>query len=134
MSTESKVAKIYNLTDVTTPVLEKHRMLDAHIAIGTRMCAPGEYVEQEDTPTLRENCRHLVAIGALSIDQVPPPYTLARTAKAGGNVPSPAHVQHLNVKETKVAEDAPAPAAPAPEPVEAVAVAAEPKPANRTRK
>jgi len=132
MSAESKVVKVYNLTDVPTPVLEKHRTLDQHIAVGNRMCAPGEYIEQEDTPTLRENCRHLVSIGALSIGLVPPPYTLARTAKAGSNIPSPAHVQHLEVKETKVAEDAPAPAAPAP--VEAAAVVAEPKPATRARK
>jgi hypothetical protein len=130
MSAESTVVKIYNLTDVHTPVLEKYRMLDQHIAVGTRMCEPGQYIEQEDSPTLRENCRHLVSIGALSIGMVPPPYTVARTSKASGGVPSPVHVQHLNVQETKVADSTPAPA-PA---VEAEVAPAEPKPAPRARK
>lgn len=130
MSAESKVVKVYNLTDVHTSVLEKYRMLDQHIAIGTRMCAPGQYVEQEDSPTLRENCRHLVSIGALSIGMVPPPYTVARTSKMDGAVPSPVHVQHLDVKETKVADDAPVPASVP----EVEAAPAEPKPVFRTRK
>jgi hypothetical protein len=120
--------RVYNLTDVSTPTLEKHHLLKAHIAIGTRMCNPGEFVEQEDTPSLRSDINFLVSIGALAVDQLPPPYVLARTSTiAAQNVgPLPVHIGHLNVQETKVAADpppAPAPEA-APEPAPVVDTAA----------
>ena len=108
MSEESKLVKVYNLTDVSTPTLVQQKLLNSHIAVGTRMCNPGEFVEQEDTPTLRSDCRFLVSVGALSIDALPPTYVAARTAaaaKTGG--PLPVHIQHLDVQETKVAQDPP---------------------------
>jgi|SRR6478609_2955163 len=112
MSTESHFVKVYNLTDVETPTLAKHHMLNAHVAVGTRMCNPGEFVELEDTPVLRSDVKFLVSIGALALGSLPPPYAQARTAKlAEGGVLS-VHIQHLDVPETKVAAD-PVPAAPA---------------------
>lgn len=112
MSTESQFVKVYNLTDIETPTLAKHRMLHAHIAVGTRMCDPGEFVELADTPVLRGDVKFLVSIGALALGQLPPPYVQARTAKLAEGGSLSVHIPHLDVAETKVAAD-PVPAPPA---------------------
>lgn len=129
MSAPANMVKVYNLTDVATPNLDKQKMVNQHIVVGTRMSAPGEFVEVDDSPKLRTDCEFLVSIGALSIGATPPPYTAARLAQKANNT-SPALVRHLDVAETKVAQDPPAPA-PAPEPVveeEVAVVPASPKP------
>lgn len=131
MSSEPKTVKVFNLTDVSTPNLEQRKFVNQHIAIGGRMCEPGQYIEQTDSPQLREDCKHLVSIGALSIDTLPPPYRMARAAKdnADGLV-SPAHIQHLDIKETKVVDVQPAP----PAAIEAEATPAiEPPPVEEPR-
>lgn len=137
MSSEPKTVKVFNLTDISTPNLVQRKMLDHHIAIAGRMCEPGEFVEVEDSLSLREDCKHLVAIGALSIGALPPPYMQARNAKtsSGGNL-SPARVGHLEVKETKVAEDPPAPPSPPADtsaPAETPAPVASSKSSNKNR-
>lgn len=105
MSAAPTTVKVYNLTDIPTPNLEQRMMVRQHIAIAGRMCEPGAFVEVVDSPLLRVDCKHLVSVGALSIGSLPPPYMQARNAKesSGGNAPS-ARVQHLEVKETKVAD------------------------------
>ncbi len=108
MSDHAKMVKVYNLTDVATPNLDKQKMVGQHIVVGTRMSAPGEFVEVEDSPKLRTDCEFLVSVGALSIGATPPPYTAARLALKANNT-SPALVRHLDVAETKVAQDPPAP-------------------------
>src|SRR5665213_1778445 len=105
MSTEAVAVKVYNLTDVSTKNLEQRKCVNQHIAIGNRMCEPGQFVEVTDSASLRADLKHLVAIGALAIDALPPPYRAARAAQdyASGLVP-PARIQHLEVKETKVVD------------------------------
>lgn len=93
--------KVFNLTDVPTKVLEQHGLVSKHIAVGTRMADPGEYVEVEDTPTRRADLAHLVTVGALSIDSVPPAYTKARGAADASAGKAP--IGHVNVRETRVA-------------------------------
>lgn len=103
-----KTVKVFNLTDIVTDNLTRRGHTEQHIVIGDRMCAPGEYVEVADTPSLRATTKHLVQIGALSLDSLPPPYTAARQMKentASKRTSSPAH---LNVQETAIAADAPA--------------------------
>jgi len=98
--------KVYNLTDIKTPVLEQRGLSDQGIAIAGRIVNPGEFVDVEDTPTSRGNLAYLLQVGAVAIDQLPPPYVLARQqaqASAGG----PRMRQHVEVGETKVAGEPP---------------------------
>lgn len=119
MSTEPTRVKVYNLTDIETPNLKQRALLNQHIAIGGRMCEPGEFVELEDSPVLRADTSHLVAVGALAIDRLPPPYAKARIDKHAGAGPLPIHIQHADIQETKVADPEPAPVQEAPTPAPA---------------
>ncbi len=102
--------KVFNLTDVETEVLKSRSLMNQHIAVAGRMIVPGEYVEVEDTPIVRSNILHLVQVGALSIDSLPPPYTQARklveAQSSAGRVSA-----HITLHETKTAGE------PAPQPV-----------------
>lgn len=100
---ESKMARVFNLTDVKTPTLEQYGLVSQHIAVGNRMCEPGQFVELEDTGEMRAHLAHLVKVGALSVNEVPPKYAVARATldSTMGKV-SHARVQHLELKETKV--------------------------------
>lgn len=103
--------KVYNLTDMPTSTLTQRGLLLQGIAIAGRLVDPGEYVDVEDTPTSRGNLEYLLQVGAVAIDQLPPPYVLARQlaqANAGGSRMR----QHVEVVETKVADE-PAPRSPA---------------------
>ncbi len=114
--------KIFNLTDVPTAVLEQRGLVNQHIAVGGRMCSPGEFVAVEDSATLRANVEDLVRIGALAIDQPPPPYMLARQQAEAASKPGELPVRaHIDMKETRVAgEPPPGPPAAAGEGVTAV--------------
>ena len=110
--------KVFNLTDVETPVLLQRGLVDQGIGISRRMVAPGEYVEVEDTAETRAKLEYLLTVGAVSIDQMPPSYALARNAKqsTASNTGHLAAIttKHVAVNETKVAgEPAPSPAVPA---------------------
>ncbi len=101
--------KVFNLTDVETEVLKSRGLVQQHIAVAGRMIVPGEYVEVEDTPVVRANILHLVQVGALSIDALPPPYLQERKlveAQSSARVSA-----HVTVNETKTAGE------PAPQPV-----------------
>jgi hypothetical protein len=113
--------RVYNLTDVSTPVLEQRGLLDQHVAVAGRMVAPGEYVDVEDTPTARANIALLLQLGAMAIDKLPPPYVLARQQAAASSGKLAAHIgQRVELNETKVAGETP----PAP-PAEGATVVAE---------
>jgi len=103
--------KVYNLTDVPTKVLEAQHLVNQHIVVGKELVSPGGSAEVEDTPHQRGSLDHLVAVGALSIDKLPPPYALAKS-KPGqtSNVTHPAEVREL------VREPEPEPVALPPEP------------------
>lgn len=100
--------RIFNLTDVATSVLERHGLVDQHLAIARRMVNPGEFVEVEDTSTTRVDLQFLLQVGAVSIDQLPPGYAQSRQIKVaqsvavGGRVGIP--VRHVDMRETKTVE------------------------------
>lgn len=99
----ASLVKVYNLTDVSTPSLVQQGLVSQHIVIGDRMCSPGEYVEQVDSHVLRQQLRHLVSVGAISIGALPPPYQQARTDKnALSGRYATARTSHLDIAETKV--------------------------------
>lgn len=94
--------RVFNLTDIPTKVLEQQRLVEQHIAIGRRMSIPGEYVDVEDPAgILRAKLTHLLTVGAVSIDQVPPAYAKAKQTSSGhlGSIP----VRHVTINETRVA-------------------------------
>jgi hypothetical protein len=108
--------KVFNLTDVETPVLKQRGLLAQSIGISRRMVAPGEFVEVEDTPEVRAKLEYLLTVGAVSIDQAPPTYAKVRQdrqaqAQGTGHLAS-VPVRHVALQETKVAGE-PVPTSPA---------------------
>lgn len=103
------MSKVYNLTDVSTPTLVQYGLVEQSIAVGGRMIAPGEYAEcQNNGGHLMLILEHLLTVGAVSVDKVPPPYVKARAqkdAEAGGK-PSNAPA-HLAMSETKITDAGP---------------------------
>ena len=99
--------KVYNLTDVETPVLVQRGLVNQHIVVGKCMVNPGEFAEVVDTAHVRGKLGYLLTVGAVSIDLVPPNYVRAKqsaipTTGFHGSIP----VRHMEIKETK-AVDAP---------------------------
>jgi hypothetical protein len=95
--------RVYNLTDVSTPVLERYSLLNQQIVAHRRVIEPGQFVEVEDTPTMRARLSHVLTVGAVSIDQLPPAYLRAKQLLAPqsgtfGSLP----VRHIDVQETQV--------------------------------
>jgi hypothetical protein len=95
--------RVYNLTDVPTPTLERYSLLNQQIVAHRRIIEPGQFVEVEDTPTMRERLSHVLTVGAVSIDQLPPAYIRAKQLQAPqtgtfGSLP----VRHVEVQETPV--------------------------------
>lgn len=97
--------RIFNLTDVATPVLEQHKLVDQHFAIARRMVNPGEYVDIEDAPNVLRDLQSLLQVGAVSIDRVPPAYAMARQAQQVTSQSRLAGipVRHVSLKETGIA-------------------------------
>jgi len=94
--------RVFNLTDVSTKVLEQQGLLNQHFAVGGRMVVPGEYIDVEDANgVIRGHLVHLLTVGAVSVDCVPPAYAKAKQTTSGhlGMIP----VKHVVMNETKVA-------------------------------
>lgn len=106
--------KVYNLTDVATKVLVAQHLVNQHIVVGKELVSPGGSAEVEDTPHLRANLEHLLAVGAVSLEKMPPPY---------------AHAKSKPGLTSNVAQPAEEPAPPAPLPSrEFEALSSEPEP------
>lgn len=101
--------KVFNLTDISTPVLEQRGLVEQHIAVGRSMIRPGEFAEVEDTPHTRSKLDFLVTVGGVAIDSLPPNYVKAREAlAASGGRPSPLSplpARHVEISETRPASD-----------------------------
>lgn len=69
--------KIFNLTDVSTPVLEQRHLTKQTFSVSGKDIAPGASIEVD--PSVREHAvaqtAFLVACGALALDKVPDSYT-----------------------------------------------------------
>lgn len=107
--------RVFNLTDIETPTLKQRGLVGQHFAVGTRMVAPGEYIELPDTPSTRADLHYLLTVGAVCLDTPPPPYAVARQAKeANAGHLAPIAVRHVEMRETALANEP----APNPMPVE----------------
>lgn len=76
--------KVCNLTDVSTPKLEQHKLVKHSISVAGRLLAPGESTDVPDDQLdgIRKGVQALITAGALSIGPQPPAsYLLARDAK-----------------------------------------------------
>lgn len=59
--------RVYNLTDVSTPVLVSRELVRAPVQVGGVMIQPGKFA---DIPN-PAGARDLLSIGAISVDQIP---------------------------------------------------------------
>lgn len=96
--------RVFNLTDIATPVLEQHKLVDQHIAVARRMVNPGEYADIGDAPNALHDLQFLLQVGAVSIDRVPPAYAVARQTRqeAIQTRLSGIPVRHVDMKETAI--------------------------------
>lgn len=100
--------RVYNLTDVSTPVLEQRGLVGQHIAALGRLVNPGEFIDIEDSPRSRADLQYLLQVGAVSIDALPPPYVMARQQAAASAGKLAANIgQRVELKETKTAGEPP---------------------------
>lgn len=67
--------KVFNLTDVSTDVLEQYQMLNHTIEVGGQSVGPGASIEvDEPEAQLRSRLEHFLAIGAVALDSPPEKY------------------------------------------------------------
>lgn len=74
--------KVFNLTDVETPKLKQHGMLNQSFAVGDKMISPGASEDIDDATFARvqPELQKLTEIGALSCDAAPDTYKSAKTS------------------------------------------------------
>lgn len=96
--------RVFNLTDIATPVLEQHGLVNQHFAVARRMVNPGEYADIGDAPNALHDLQFLLQVGAASVDRVPPAYAMARQTLQNANPTrfSGVPVRHVDMKETAI--------------------------------
>lgn len=83
--------KVYNLTDVETPKLKQHGLMNQHIAVGEKMVAPGgdEDIDDATFERVQPELQKLVELGALSCDVAPDAYKSKKTSAEPVPTPPP---------------------------------------------
>lgn len=70
--------KIYSLTDISNKELVKNGLFQKPLVIWKYVLAPGEVLEVEDEPLIREQIKAYVALGAMALGELPASYTVAK--------------------------------------------------------
>lgn len=76
--------KLFNLTDMPTPVLEKHGLVRQVLVVRSTVIPPGASAEVENTDAARREAKSYVRAGAMAIDILPSGYVLAKERAAKG--------------------------------------------------
>lgn len=82
--------KVFNLTDVETPKLKQHGLLNQTVVVGGKPIAPGASMTFEGTPSERASAKHAAKVGAVSVDALPGAYTTAKASSASPMPKAPA--------------------------------------------
>lgn len=93
--------KVFNLTDVETPELKQRSLVNMTFAVGPALLAPGDSTEVDEAyiATARDGLQELIAHGAASYGEQPPPAYVRRKANAApvaeppAEAPPPAQVR-----------------------------------------
>jgi hypothetical protein len=88
--------KVFNLTDVETPVLKQRGLCQQTFAVGKALVAPGQSADVDDAylAQLGPGLRQLVSYGAAAVGQPPASYRLAKEKMAPvASAPEPAPAQ-----------------------------------------
>jgi len=78
---DQKTMRVFNLTDIQTPALERQGWVGNTFVVGKTPIAPGKY---EDVPRTVENLRKLQAalrVQAVAVDQPPPTYLVNKASR-----------------------------------------------------
>lgn len=78
--------RIYNMTDVATPKLKQHKLVNQTLSISGLLIAPGESAELRGSVEDHAHVRHVVAVGAAAVDDLPKEYAKAKVRKAPATV------------------------------------------------
>lgn len=73
--------KVFNLTDVPTPLLERRGLAKTAFKVGSTVVVPGSSVEVKDTGANRQELASFIAAGAASIGRPPKGYEPAPKEK-----------------------------------------------------
>ena len=84
--------KIFNLTDIETPLLKQHKLVEHTFAVGPKLLGPGEtaVVDDQYAASVRAGIQVLVAVGALYVGAQPPPLYVIAKEKRRPPPPPPA--------------------------------------------
>jgi hypothetical protein len=112
--------KVYNLTDVSTPVLKQRHLEDQTFSVGGHDVAPGASVDvlDEERGHITAQLAFLIGCGALSVDKIPDSYTSGKQKvlenkykdiKDTRESANPTPVPPVKVEVKSTHEDLPAP-------------------------
>jgi hypothetical protein len=74
--------KVFNLTDVETPLLAQHGFVRQTFVVRDKLIAPGEHADVQNDYLAERALEHLVPIGAAAVDELPAAYVLAKSRAA----------------------------------------------------
>lgn len=73
--------KVFNLTDVSTPTLQRLGWVNMVLVAGPALIEPGGEVEVGDTPLIRRDIQCFTKQGALAVGSRPPAYLVAKSER-----------------------------------------------------
>ena len=96
--------KVFNLTDVETPLLKQRGLGSQHIAVGDKLLAPGTDADIDDATLerTRPELQRMVSLGTLALGEVPADYKAAKekATKKAPAAPAPESDTAAPEKET----------------------------------
>lgn len=96
--------KVYNITDVATDKLKQHGVVNQQIVVDTALIAPGGSAEIADSAHTRSQMAHLLNIGALAVDKLPPSYASEKAKNVAPVAAKPSVIDAKHFEEPKKEE------------------------------
>lgn len=96
---EKNTVTVHNLTDVATDTLKAYGLVEQQIAVDKDLVRPGESVEVPRDPHTLAKLGHLIEVGAVALDQLPPTYVSAKSAPKPAPAPQPAEEAPVEAME-----------------------------------
>jgi hypothetical protein len=78
VSDQKPTIEVFNLTDVPTESLKAYGLLSQQIVVGEDLVGPGASVKVPDEASTRAKLQHLLSVGAVALDKLPPEYVVAK--------------------------------------------------------
>lgn len=92
--------RVFNITDVPTPLLEQFNLVNGTIVVGKHILSPGESADIE-LDAVRSSLDYYLSVGAVAIKKLPAEYALKKAAQPPPEAPKESTLPFKKKKKGK---------------------------------